>query len=366
MERTLVWLRRALVLAVIGPLAAQSTDPIAVALMTGFNPGANPGMAVLNAKLQTEFGGGGAPPFSSQVFSYTDQSGASAFLAAAGPNAKRVLVGHSWGASSNYSLAQNVLGPMGLDVALQISVDWVSQSNPFSATTPTVPATILLAYNYHQTSTNFLEPVPSQTIIGAARNLDMEIVFGDSSIVHTSVDDDARVHALVIERVRELFTPPPFAGTNEHLDLFSRIDTLNLGCNPGAGIAVAGILSQRAVRVVQAGQWVTLRTISPEGDFANSPFGILAEVFPTGLTPVSAAPGVASSLNVASLFMLTPGGLQTFPFILAPLPAAGFDFAFCWPTSLAGTSVLIQTAILDPSAQNTLYATSFGIELQGI
>src|SRR5262245_17887979 len=99
----------ALVLAAAaGPSSGQA--PIAVALMTGFNPGPNPGMAMLNTKLQTVFGGG-SPVFSSQVFAYTDQTGAANFLSAAGPGATRVLIGHSWGASSNFTLAQNVLGP---------------------------------------------------------------------------------------------------------------------------------------------------------------------------------------------------------------------------------------------------------------
>jgi hypothetical protein len=348
----------------LGSGVAQSSDPVAVALMTGFNPGANPGMSILNTKLQAAFGAG-SPPFSSQVFAYTDQSGAASFLAAAGVNARRVLVGHSWGASSNFTLAQNVLGPMGIDVELQISVDWVSQSNPFQATTPTVPAQILLAYNYHQTSTTLFEPVPSHTIIGAARNLNMETVFADGSIVHTSIDDDSRVHELVIARVRELMMGHPYAGTGDHLDLFCRVDTLNAACSPGSGIAVAGVLAQHPVRTVAAGQWVTLRTISPEGDFASSYFGVLAEVFLTGAPPVPALPGVASSLDPGALLMLTPGAIQTPPFFLAPLPAAGVDFAFCWPAGLSGTSVLFQTAVIDAGAMNGLYATSLGIELQG-
>lgn len=355
-----------LLAAILGPLCAQSQDPIAVALMTGFSPGANPELNVLNAKLQTAFGGGSPlPPFTSQVFAYTNQSGAASFLAAAGPNARRVLVGHSWGASSNFTLAQNILGPMGLNVALQISLDWVSQTNPFSATTPTVPAQILLAYNYHQTSTQVLEPVPSNTIIGAARDLNVETVFADSSIVHTSIDGDPRVHELVIARVRELFEPPPYAGTGEHLDLFCRRDVLNVPCNPGAGIGVAGVLAQHPVQQVSAGQWVTLRTLSPEGDFSNQLFGILGELFATGATPVPALPGIASSLNPANIFLITPGALQSPPSFFAPLPATGFDLSLCWPAALSGTSVLLQTVVIDPSAQNGLYASSLGIELAG-
>ena len=179
---------------------------------------------------------------------------------------------------------------MGMPVALQISVDWVSQTNPFQATTPTVPPQILLAYNYHQTSTTLFEPVPSNTIIGAARNLNMETVFADTSLIHTTIDCDDRVHYLIVDRIRELFMPAPFPGTGEHLDLFCRRDVLNVACNFGSGISVPGVLTQDAVQTVQAGGWITLRTLSPEGDFTNPPFGILGEVFRPASTPVSACP----------------------------------------------------------------------------
>ena len=360
----------ALVLVLFGvvpPLAAQTQPPIAVALMTGFNPGANNGMTMLNMKLQTVFGGGAPlPPFSSQVFPYTDQTGAANFLSAAGPNALRVLIGHSWGANSNFTLAQNVLGPMGMPVALQVSVDWVSQSNPFQATTPTVPVAIQLAYNYHQTSTTLFEPVPSNTVIGAARNLNMETVFADTSLIHTTVDCDERVHYLIVARIRELFMPEPFPGTGEHLDLFCRRDVLNVACNFGSGIVVPGVLTQDAVQTVQAGGWVTLRTLSPEGDFSTKPFGILGEVFATGATPVPVMPGIASSLTFGSLILITPGLVQAPPTMFAPLPAAGFDFSVCWPAGFAGTSVLLQTVVIDAAAQNGAYATSLGIEIRGI
>jgi hypothetical protein len=353
------------VLALVGA-AATAQAPVAVALMTGFNPGPNPGMAMLNTKLQAEFGGGAPnPPFSSQVFTYTNQSGAAAFLAAAGPSARRVLIGHSWGASSNFTLAQNTLGPMGLPVALQVSVDWVSQSTPFTATTPTVPAAIQLAYNYHQTSTTFLEPVPSNTIIGAARNVNMETEFADTTLQHTTIDGDARVHDLIIERVRELFTAPPYPGTNEHLDLFCRHDVLNVACTPGGGTSVAGVLAEQAVQVVQSGQWITLRAVCPEGDLATRPFGILGQFFTTGAPPLPALPGIASSLAPGSIFMITPGSVQMPPASLAPLPAGGVDFSTCWPAGLAGTSVLIQAVVVDPSTANGTYASSLGIEVRG-
>ena len=143
-------------------------------------------------------------------------------------------------------------------------------------------------------------------------------------------------------------------------------DTLNVACNPGSGFAVAGVLSQRPQQPVQAGQWVTVRTLSPEGDFASAYFGILCEGFATGAPPAPLLNGVASSLDPTAIFMVGPGGISPPPFSLYPLPAGGFDVSVCWPAGLVGGSVLMQTVVVDPSAQNGFFATSSGIALEGV
>lgn len=357
-------------LAVVGGaprLPAQTPSQIVVALMTGFNPGANPGMTQLNAKLQAAFGpGSGAPPFSSQVFTYTSTAAASAYIAGFGPSATVVLIGHSLGAEANFALAQNLLGPQGLNVDLQISFDYVALASPFAPTVPTVPPQILRAQHFRQISTAFLEPVSSVNINGLERNLNMEVVFNDPSIVHTSIDCDDRCHQLAIERIRELYQPPAYPGTNERLDLFCRLDTLNVPCVPASGIAAAGVLTQRGVQNVAGGQWVTLRTIAPEGDFNGQLFGVLGEFFVAGAPPVSVAPGIASSLNPATILLFTPGLVQPFPFAFATLGATGADFQACWPVGFTGASLLLQTVVVATSADNGLYASSLGVELRGI
>ncbi|HYC77214.1 MAG TPA: hypothetical protein VEI02_06250 [Planctomycetota bacterium] len=354
--------------ALVAPAApAQTGDPIVVALMTGFLPGANPGLSILNGKLQTAFSGGGAlPPFSSQVFAYNGFAAASAFVAAAGPNAKVVLVGHSFGAEGNFLLATNHLAPLGIDVDLQISVDYVAQASPFAATTPTVPPTVLHALSYFQTSTTLFEPVPSFQINGAARNLNLESVFADTSFVHTSIDDDARFHELVIARVRELFQPAPYPGTGEDLELFCRVDTLNVACTPASGVAVAGVLAQHPTRTISSGQWLTTRTVSGEGDFVGAPFVVVGHVFVTGAPPTPLVPGLATDLDPAVIFGVNPLGFQTWPFLFAPLTSGGFDAQVCWPAGLQGVSILLQTVALAPSAANGLFTTSHGIELRGV
>ena len=355
--------------ALTGSVVGQSpSDPIAVALMTGFNPGANPGMALLNTKLQAAFGNGagGAPAFASQVFAFSATGAASTYLQSFGPTAKLVLIGHSLGAEANFAVAQTLLGPVGLDVDLQVSFDYVAVTSPFAATIPTKPPQIVKALNYYQTSTAFLEPVPSNTINGAARNLNMEVLFGDSTIVHTSIDCDDRVHQLAIERIRELFQPAPFPGTGEDLDLFCRVDTLNTPCVPASGNAVAGVLTQRSLQPITAGQWVTLRTISPTGAYTGALFGVLGEVYATGMTPVPTVPGLSSSLDPAGLILLTPTSIQAPPATFDPLTGTGFTISFRWPAGLTGTSFLIQTVAIAPAAANGLFASSLGMELRAL
>src|SRR5262249_51826279 len=104
---------------------------------------------------------------------------------------------------------------------------------------------------------------------------------------------------------------------------------------------------------------------SPEGDFANKGFGILGQIFATGSPPVPAMPGIASSLDPYTIFLITPGAIQLPPQFVAPLPSAGFDFSVCLPVGFAGTRGIFQTVVLDPATQNGSYASSFGIELQG-
>ena len=340
--------------------------PVTVALLTGFNPGANPGMVQLQAKLQAEFGfDPGQITWSSQVFAFSNTGGATNFLAAAGPGSRRVLIGHSFGASSSFAVAQNGLGPLGLLADLQISVDWVSQTSPFNATTPTVPPAIVRAFNYHQTSTGFLEPVPSATILGAERNVDLEVSFNDPSIAHTSIDCDPRLHELVIARIRELIGPRPFPSTGDPVDLFVRRDTLNVPGQPAGGIAIPGVLSERAIQPVSGDQWVTIRTVAPDGAFLGAPFGILGEVFPTGLAPSPLIPGLASSLDPATIFLLAPGGIQAPPQFAPPLPGNGFETALSWPVGLGGLSVLLQSIALGANSGNGIYATSPAIALVG-
>ena len=360
------------VLGASGSEALGQTGPpaggtVVVILMTGFNPGANPGLQILQGKIQAAFASGGNPQLNSQVFAYTDLAGATNLIASVPSIGKIVLIGHSWGAAATFDLAANHIGPLGLTADLAIAIDWVSPASPFSPTTPPVPTEIATALNFHQVSTAFLEPVPSSQIIGAKRNLNMEVLYNDTSLTHTSIDNDLRVHERIIDRILELVNGTVYPGTDEDLDTLCRVDALVNPCQPGAGIAVAGILSDTPVLSVSAGDWISLRAISPEGVFTAGATGIVGEIYPTISPPTPLVPGIASSLTLNSMFAISPaGGFQLFPFAFSPMPGNGFDTALCWPAGAQGFSVILQTIVVDPAANNGLFASSRGIELRGI
>ncbi len=362
--------RAALCMALCSGFAAAqlAAPPIVVAVISGFNAGANNGMTALRARLVLEFANGsqGAPAIYVEHFTYLNVVGAANWMASYGTFATRVIVGHSFGGNASHALHQTYLAPQGLDVALQVSIDHVVPSSPFGATTISLPAGLPNAYHYFQTSTSFLEPVPVLNIVGTKRNVNAETLCGDAGVTHTSIDDDVRIHSAVVEHVRDLFAPNVFPSTGERLDMLTRIDTLNTPCVATSGIAAAGHLRGLELQPVAGGRLVTLRTVAPEGDFAGVPFGIIGQFVPTPLMPQPILPGLASDLTQGTIFLVTTTGLQSPPSMFAPLPAPGFSTSFCWPTGLSGFSLLVQGVAVTTAAANGLYATSGAIELRGI
>ncbi len=349
-------------LSLHAPLRAQQgggpAPNLVVVLMTGFNPGPNPGLSILNAKLQTAFGS--QPGFASQVFAFSDLNGAFNFVQAnGGANAQVVLVGHSFGAEGTFLLTQNSLAPAGISPALCVALDFVSQSNPFGMSTPTAPSAISKVLSYHQISTSFLEPMGSTQVIGADRNINAEVLFDDTTLTHTSIDCDERVQQRILNRIQELVTPNAFAGTGEDLDLLVRVDTPNVPCDPASGIATAGFLADTPTIPATGGDLVTFRAVTPERDFSGSPAALWLELFPVGTPPVSVFPGIASSLSPTStIFVTAPAGAPSPPFL--------FEIQLCWPVEFAGTGVLGQAVVVNAGAENGLFATSTGVAIEGV
>ncbi|MEO0480486.1 MAG: hypothetical protein AAF196_13470 [Planctomycetota bacterium] len=345
-------------LSLRAPLRAQQgggpAPNLVVVLMTGFLPGSNPGLAILNTRLQTAFGSQSG--FASQVFTFNDLSGAANFVQAnGGSSAQVVLVGHSFGAEGTFLLTENLLEPAGVSPVLCIPLDFVSQSNPLGMSTPTAPTSIAQVLSYHQISTGLFEPEGSTQINGADRNINVEVLFDDTSVTHTSIDCDERVQQTILNRIRELVTPNPFAGTDEDLDLLVRINTPNVPCDAASGIATTGFFADTPTVAATGGDLVTFRAVTPEGDFNGSLFGIVLELFPSDMTPLGALPGVASSLSPTSTV-----------FFAAPLAGSDFELEVCWPMAFSGVSVLGQVIVVDLEADNGLYATSNGVAVEGV
>ena len=178
-------------------LAAPGTahaSRLVVVLFTGFSASSgNTGMETLNTELQARFGGNPAMPFSSMVFGHTQQQAAFNFINGFDDVCCIVLIGHSLGGDSVIELAADFLAPRRVGLTIQIESIGVGDE--------VLPANVNRGINYYQVSTGLLEPQGAMNVVGAA-NINVEVLFDDTSITHTSIDDDPRLHERILEDIR--------------------------------------------------------------------------------------------------------------------------------------------------------------------
>ena len=166
-----------------------------VVLFTGFLAGANAGMDFLNAELATV----GIPDYLGQVFEWSEQELAFDWIQQqASDRATLVLIGHSFGGHSTLQVANNYLHPLGVRVDLTIQID--SVTNFDGGTNNQLPTNVDVGINYYQISTGFLEPQGEDFVQGAT-NINTEVLFGDTTISHTSIDNDPRLHDLIGQNI---------------------------------------------------------------------------------------------------------------------------------------------------------------------
>jgi len=196
-------LRNLLLASAILSLSAVSTyaDNITIVLFTGFSASSDvAGMDRLNTTLQAAFASTGV---NSQVFGHTQQQAAFEFV-----NLHRqdtcclIVIGHSLGGDSVIELANDFLNPAGITVNLSIQIDSVGVGDEV------LPANIMMGINYFQISTGLFEPQGAMFVAGAT-NINVETLFGDASITHTSIDDDARLHSRIVSDVANKCVPEP-------------------------------------------------------------------------------------------------------------------------------------------------------------
>jgi pimeloyl-ACP methyl ester carboxylesterase len=180
------------------PCVAAMTQ---VVLFTGFGagPGPDTGMDLLNTRLAAA----GIPDYLGQVFEWTEHDAAFDWVELnAATRGTLVLVGHSFGGNSALQLAENYLDPVTVDLTVQID----PVKNFFEGENDVLPANVEVGFNYYQISTGFFEPQGEDFVAGAA-NFNAEVLFNDTSITHTSIDDDLRLHNRIAANILANLNP---------------------------------------------------------------------------------------------------------------------------------------------------------------
>jgi dienelactone hydrolase len=177
---------------IITPANAGTTQ---VALFTGFNPGFPAGMDDLNSYLS----GQSIPDYQGMVFAYDDQAAALSWIEQLTDRSTLVLIGHSLGGNGTLLLANNYLKPLGIDVDLTVQIDSVEQF--FSpGWNDQLPTNVDVGFNYYQIAIGLFEP-QGETNVQDATNINAEVLFNDSSITHTSIDNDLRIYDVIQQHI---------------------------------------------------------------------------------------------------------------------------------------------------------------------
>jgi pimeloyl-ACP methyl ester carboxylesterase len=182
----------------VGPGFAATTQ---VVLFTGFlaGPGPNTGMDLLNTRLAIA----GIPDYLGQVFEWDEHDAALDWVELhAEGRGTLVLVGHSFGGNSALQLADDYLSPLTVDLTVQID----PVKNFIAGENDVLPGNVEVGFNYYQISTGFLEPQGEDFVSGAI-NINAEVLFNDTTITHTSIDDDARLHARIAANILANLNP---------------------------------------------------------------------------------------------------------------------------------------------------------------
>ena len=190
--------------------AANSTRAdIVTVLFTGFFtqvPGS--GMEALNMHLRDRFDS--TMPsviYSGRAFEYDERELALEFINSIDQVDKLYLIGHSFGGSSALQLAENFLAPTNVRVDLTFQID--SVDNPLGGPPDNIlPSNVDAGFNYYQRSTGIIEP-QGEMFVEGAQNFNVEVLFDDTTITHTSIDNDIRLHERIFNDITLELVPEP-------------------------------------------------------------------------------------------------------------------------------------------------------------
>lgn len=195
-----VLLLAALCLSVVQQAAALTNQ---VVFINGFGSDAGPGTGL--GILNTTLAAAGIPDYLGMVFEWTQRQEAFDWVQRETANRSTlVLIGHSFGGNSALQLASDFLKPVGVAVDLTIQIDPVK--NFYSGANDVLPTNVDVGLNYYQISTGFFEP-QGEDVVQGATNINVEELFIDRSITHTSIDNDPRLHARIRQNILANLNP---------------------------------------------------------------------------------------------------------------------------------------------------------------
>ena len=171
--------------------AAAGTTQVVLFLGLGSSPNTETGLDILNTTLSVA----GIPNYEGMVYRWGDKEDAFDWILQRDDLSTLVLIGHSFGANSALQLSNNFLLGEGIEVDLTVQID--SVENFDRGWNDQLPANVEVGFNYYQKG-GF--PQGERDVQGAT-NIDAEELFNDSSITHTSIDNDSRLHDLIAQHI---------------------------------------------------------------------------------------------------------------------------------------------------------------------
>ncbi|MDG2015411.1 MAG: hypothetical protein P8J33_18040 [Pirellulaceae bacterium] len=182
---------------------SMARGDIVSVLFTGFNPSNPSGMDFFKDSLDSNFSAD-FPAFNhtSQVFRYSERSEAFDFINSQSQIDHLFIAGHSWGGNATIRLATEWLLQANINVDASFQFDSVDIFDG-GLGDDVLPSNVTNGYNFYQIPTGFFEPGGERNVSGAL-NVNAEDFFNDSSITHTSIDDDTRLFDLFYSRMRTI------------------------------------------------------------------------------------------------------------------------------------------------------------------
>lgn len=130
-----------------------------------------------------------------RVFGYSEHSKAHDFVEGElDRNSIIVLIGHSVGGDSVLEVACDELEDQTVHLTIQI--------DPVGVANNRKPDNVKAAINYYDKE--YL--ITADYVVGAA-NVEVEDIFNDTTITHTRIDDDLRLHGLIVQDINSIATP---------------------------------------------------------------------------------------------------------------------------------------------------------------